>query len=217
MSLFSNLLFDFDGTICDTAPGIFASMQHVCDYYKLSYTKDDFVKMIGPSLKESFTTIFHLPENEIDNAIYVYREYYSTKGMFECEPYPGIVELIKALRSHGKKILVATSKPEVYTKQILEKKNLSGLFDFVGGADLEEKSRTEKPDVIRYVLKANGLEEKKESCLMIGDRKYDIIGAHTVGLKALGILWGFGNRKEFSECNADFIFETPEEVKNFLI
>lgn len=216
MTNFTHLLFDFDGTICDTAPGIFASMQHVCDYYKLPYGEKDFIKMIGPSLKESFTTIFHLPENEIPKAIDVYREYYSVTGMFQCEPYDGVVDLIKELKACGKKILVATSKPEVYTKEILKRKGLLELFDFVGGADLSEQSRYEKIDVIRYVLSENKLDDKKESCLMIGDRKYDILGAHTAGFKAMGILWGFGNRKEFEECGADYILEKPIDVLKML-
>lgn len=216
MNKFSYLLFDFDGTLFDTAPGIFKSMQHVCDHYKLPYGEAEFKKMIGPSLKESFTTIFHLPESEVPQAINVYREYYSTVGMFDCTPYNGVFELIEKLRTKGFKILVATSKPELYAKQILERKGFLHLFDFVGGADLSEQKRCEKIDVVNYVLKENNLVKKKNECLMIGDRKYDINGAHAADLKALGILWGFGNREEFEEANADFILETPEQVFKFL-
>lgn len=206
------VLFDFDGTICDTSEGIFNSMEKVCEYYKLPYGKDVFKKMIGPSLKESFTTIFHLPETEVDNAIKIYRDFYSVEGMYQCSPYDGIIQLIKDLRALGKKILVATSKPEVYTKQIIERKGFSELFDFIGGADITEKKRTEKIQVINYVLEENHLTDKKDSCIMIGDRNYDVNGAHTAGLKAIGILWGFGNRKEFEDCKADFICETPADV-----
>lgn len=206
------VLFDFDGTICDTSEGIFNSMEKVCEYYKLPYGKDVFKKMIGPSLKESFTTIFHLPETEVDNAIKIYRDFYSVEGMYQCSPYDGIIQLIKDLRALGKKILVATSKPEVYTKQIIERKGFSELFDFIGGADITEKKRTEKIQVINYVLEENHLTDKKDCCIMIGDRNYDVNGAHTAGLKAIGILWGFGNRKEFEDCKADFICETPADV-----
>lgn len=216
MQNFSNLLFDFDGTLFDTAPGIYESMQHVCNHYNLPYGETEFKKMIGPSLKESFTTIFHLPESEVPTAINVYREHYSTIGMFDCNPYEGVFELIEKLRNQEKKILVATSKPEVYAKQILEKKGFLHLFDFVGGADISEQKRCEKIEVVNYVLEENNLSDKKETCLMIGDRKYDINGAHQAGLKALGILWGFGNREEFEEAKADFILETPSQVFDFL-
>lgn len=213
---FEHIFFDFDGTLFNTAPGIFASMEKVCAAYNLSYGEDTFVKMIGPSLKESFSTIFHLPESEIANAIKVYRDFYTKDGMFMCELYDGVIELIQNLKSRGKKIYVATSKPEHFAKIILEKKNLICLFDFVGGADLEEKLRVEKVDVINYVLRENNLLEKKSSCIMIGDRNYDINGAHKANLKALGILWGFGNQTEFEKANADFIFKTPHEVDEFL-
>ncbi|MCQ2587694.1 MAG: HAD hydrolase-like protein [Treponema sp.] len=216
MSNFENILFDFDGTICDTSEGIFASMQKVCDYYKLSYGINDFRKMIGPSLKESFSTIFHLPENEITNAIKVYRDFYGVEGMYMCSPYDGVEDLIKKLRSLGKKIYVATSKPELYTKQIIQRKGMSDLFDFIGGADLAEQKRIEKIQVINYVLSENHLENKKDSCLMIGDRSYDIKGAHTAGLKACGILWGFGDKPEFEDCGADFICKTPTDVFNLI-
>ncbi|MCQ2589772.1 MAG: HAD hydrolase-like protein [Treponema sp.] len=216
MACFENILFDFDGTICDTSEGIFASMQKVVDYYKLPYGVEDFKKMIGPSLKESFTTIFHLPESEVNNAIKVYRDFYGVEGMYMCSPYDGVEDLIKKLRSLGKKIYVATSKPELYTKQIIERKGMTGLFDFIGGADLAEQKRIEKIQVINYVLVENGLESKKETCLMIGDRNYDIKGAHAAGFKACGILWGFGNRQEFEECNADYICEKPLDVLNLI-
>ena len=217
MSKFTNILFDFDGTICDTSPGIFASMQKVCAHYNLSFGLDTFAKMIGPPLQESFTKIFHLPESEVRNAIKVYRDYYAAEGMFLCEPYKGVQELIHELRANGMRIFVATSKPEEYTRKIIERKGLSELFDFVGGADMEEKSRIDKVDVINYVLDENRISDKRESVLMIGDRFYDINGAHKANLKAAGILWGFGDRAEMEKCGADFIFETPQELQKFLI
>lgn len=216
MSDFENILFDFDGTICDTSIGIYASMQKVCDFYNLPYKEDTFKKMIGPSLKESFTTIFKLPECEVENAIKVYRDFYAKDGMYMCSVYDGVENLIKTLRSMGKKIFVATSKPEIYTRKIIEKKGMTSLFDFIGGADLAEKERIEKHQVIDYVLLENGLKDEKKSCLMVGDRNYDIKGAHVCGLKACGILWGFGNSKEFIECNADFICKTPKDLLDLI-
>lgn len=217
MNNFTNIFFDFDGTIFDTSPGIFASMECVVKHYQLNYDQSTFIKMIGPSLKESFTTIFHLPEEEVPNAIKVYRSFYSEEGMFMCNLYPGVIELIQTLKENNKKIFVATSKPEFYTRQILEKKELLHLFDYVGGADLEEKNRISKVDVINYVLDQNNLQNSLNTCLMVGDRKYDIEGAHQAHIKAMGILWGFGNKEEFNKCNADFICSTPQDVQNFIL
>lgn len=213
MQDFEYFLFDFDGTIFDTSEGIFNSLDKVCVHYNLENTRDDFSRMIGPPLSESFATVFHLPESEIQDAIKVYRDYYSKEGMFQCSLYPGVTEMIQRLKSKGRKVFIATSKPEIYTKQILERKGLLQFFDFVGGADFEEKVRCEKVDVINYVLSVNRLSGQKEKCLMLGDRNYDINGAHKAGLKAAGVLWGFGGRKELEEAGADFIFETPEEIQ----
>ena len=214
---FTNILFDFDGTICDTSAGIFASMERVCDRYGLPFGHETFVKMIGPSLEEGFAKFFRLPPSEIQNAVNIYRQYYSAEGMFICEPYPGIKELVTALRASGKRVFVATSKPEVYTKKIMEHKGILKLFDFVGGSDIEEKIRFNKADVINYVLSENSLSDKRDTALMIGDRFYDINGAHSAGLRSMGVLWGFGDRTELEQCGADYICETVAEGKDLLL
>lgn len=215
--MFDYILFDFDGTLMDTSKGVFNSFDKVVAHYGLKVDRAVYSTMIGPPLKESFSKTLKLPETEIQNAMQVYRNYYAEKGMFEAELYSGVVELIKNLRAAGKKIFVATSKPEVYASQILERKGILELFDFVGGSDLEEKSRVEKCDVVKYVLKSNGISDEKEKCILIGDRHYDVDGAHSAGIKCAGILWGFGTKEEFEECGADFIFESPKNVEAFLI
>lgn len=208
----NNYLFDFDGTLFNTSPGIFNSMEQVCRFYNLPYKQDTFVKMIGPSLKESFSTVFHLPESEIQNAITVFRKYYSEKGMLECSEYEGVFDVIRKLKNAGKKVFVATSKPENMAKKILKNHKYDTLFDFIGGSDLDENLRVEKVDVINYVLNQNNLLDKKNDCLMIGDRNYDIFGAKKCGLKSCGVLWGFGSKKEFENADADFIISKPEEI-----
>ena len=216
MQKFDVIFFDFDGTLFNTAPGVFDSFDKVVEHYGLEIDRNVYNKMIGPPLRFSFENFLKLPESEIRNAIDIYRSYYSIEGMYNCQVYDGVTELIKKLRSDGKMICVATSKPEIYARKILEKKGMMDLFDFVGGSDTQEKNRVEKIDVVNYVLKTQNLEEKKDSVLMIGDRYFDVNGAHAAGLKCMGILWGFGNRTEFEECGADFICETPSEVYEFL-
>lgn len=218
MSTFDTILFDFDGTVFDTSPGVFNAFDYFLAKYNMEFPREKYSLMIGPPLKESFVNILKFPPEEADEAMNVYREYYGTKGIFECDVYPGVIKLVEDLHKAGKKVFVATSKPEIYTNQILERKNMTGLFDFVGGSDLEEKTRVEKIDIIKYVLSSNGLDspDKFDKILMVGDRKYDVIGAHAVGIKCCGILWGFGNRDEFRECGADFICETPKDVLNLV-
>lgn len=215
--MFDHIFFDFDGTIMDTSPGIYDSFDRVIAHYKLDYPRSEYDRMIGPPLKESFGNILNLPESEIRNAIKVYRDYYSTEGMYNAEVYDGVVELIENLRKGGKKIYTATSKPELFTRKILERYELDHLFDFIGGSDLEERGRVEKKDVVEYVISTRRLSDNKESCILIGDRKYDVIGAHEAGIKCAGILWGFGSREEFESCGADFILEAPSDVETFLL
>lgn len=215
--MFDHIFFDFDGTIMDTSPGIYDSFDRVIAHYKLDYPRSEYDRMIGPPLKESFGNILNLPESEIRNAIKVYRDYYSTEGMYNAKVYDGVVELIENLRKGGKKIYTATSKPELFTRKILERYELDHLFDFIGGSDLEERGRVEKKDVVEYVISTRRLSDNKESCILIGDRKYDVIGAHEAGIKCAGILWGFGSREEFESCGADFILEAPSDVETFLL
>lgn len=216
MKKFDYILFDFDGTIFNTSPGVFKSFDKVVEYYNLDIDKSLYNKMIGPPLYESFSNILHLPESEIRNAIDVYRKEYAKGRMFDCTVYDGVIDLIQSLRNAGKKVYVATSKPEIYAREILKKNNLTELFDFIGGSDTEEKSRVNKIDVIKYVLESQHLTDKKDKVLMIGDRHYDVNGAHLAGLECMGILWGFGTREEFTECKADYICSSTSEVKVLL-
>ncbi|MCI7441327.1 MAG: HAD hydrolase-like protein [Treponema sp.] len=206
--MFEYFLFDFDGTLMDTSPGVYNSFDRVVNHYKLGIDRSVYRRMIGPPLRESFANILGLPENEIVNAMAKYREYYSVTGMYEADFYPGVLDVIRKLRSMGKRIFVATSKPEIYARSILEKKGVLDLFDFVGGSDIEEKGRVEKVDVVKYVLESNQIEDLSK-CLMIGDRFYDVNGAHLAGIKCAGILWGFGSRSEMEECGADYIVSDP--------
>ena len=100
---------------------------------------------------------------------------------------------------------------------IIERKGLLDLFDFIGGSDITEKGRVTKEDVVKYVLESQKLSENKNDCILIGDRNFDVNGAHAVGIKCAGILWGFGSRKELEEAGADWIFEAPEDLEKFLL
>ena len=184
------LLFDLDGTLTDPKEGITKSVRHALKAYNIEVEDlDTLCCFIGPPLKDSFIEYYGFSEEDAVNAIGVYREYFSDRGIFENEVYEGIEEMLKALTSSGKKL-------------------------FMGGADLGE-TRVKKADVIRYVLAENGITDL-EKVIMIGDRKHDILGAREVGVDSVGVLYGYGDREELTGAQADFLAETVFDLQNLL-
>ena len=216
--MYNYIFFDFDGTLFDTSEGVFKSFDRVAEAYHIELAdKSIYNTMIGPPLRESFTRVFHFKEEELAPAMAVYRDYYQKQGMFELRAYDGITDCIQALRRAGKKVYVATSKPEVYAKQILERKEMLGLFDFVGGSDLAEKDRVNKVDIINYVLESEGLTGRKAECVMVGDTHFDMEGAAKAGLDTIGVLYGFGSRESLEASGAKVIVETPADIAQLLL
>ena len=208
---FKYILLDFDGTLMDTSEGIYKAFDHVCDHYGMERKGEAFYRrLIGPPLADSFTNAFGFPREKANEVIDVYREYYTPKGLYEVRVYDGLSEMLSCLRKAEKKIAVASSKPEKFIFELLDRFSLSEYFDFVGGSDMAE-TRVRKSDVIKYVLEGMGVEHKDE-CLMVGDRKFDVEGAIEAGVVPAGILWGFGSREELLEAGAAFVWETPEDV-----
>ena len=205
------VLFDLDGTLTDSGPGIINGVQYALE--KMGMKENDKEKLrrfIGPPLKEEFKKFCSITEEEGVNAVALYREYYTETGIFENEVYEGIPELLKALKEKGLQIAMATSKPEKFAKIIAEHFGIASYFDFIGGS-LMDGSRTKKSEVIQYVLDACGVKER-DTVLMIGDRDYDILGAKTMGVHSVGVLYGYGDREELEKAGADYIVETAGEV-----
>ena len=156
-----------------------------------------------------------MTKDEAETALRTYREYFSVKGLFENKVYDGIPEALENLSNAGVKIILATSKPELYAEQILEHFSLDKYFTSVCGASMDEK-RVDKADVIKYALDTNGISDKSK-VIMTGDRLHDIIGAEKNGLTSVGVLWGYGSREELTEAGADNIADSiPEMVKIIL-
>lgn len=213
--MFSCILFDFDGTLMDTSEGIFDSIGKVAEHYGVELSEEKLKSFIGPPLKESFPLIMGLPESEIDTATKIYRGYYAKGALFKAQVYGGVELMLQHLQEAGKRLFVSTSKPESFTMRILKQKGIDGFFQFVGGSDEDEKTRVEKADVIEYVLQSARITDKREECLLVGDRKYDVVGAHTAGIKCAGVLWGFGTKEELK--GADFLFRSPDELECFVL
>lgn len=209
------MLFDLDGTLTDPGLGITNSVMHALRQMGAAVSeRSALYPFIGPPLKDSFHRFFAFTEEQCQEAIRYYREYFKRQGIFENEVYEGICELLAGLKKEGKTLAVATSKPEVFAIQILKYFDLFQYFDLVAGATLDG-SRSEKADVIRYALEQLGLPDKS-AVLMVGDREHDILGAKENGLASIGVLYGYGSREELRKAGAAWIVETPEEILSVL-
>ena len=211
---FDILLFDLDGTLTDSTEGILNCLMYALERMGFE-APEDTNKFLGPPLCQSFAEFCGMDREQVDEAIRIFRERYSTVGLFENRVYEGIPGMLERLKNGGKRLMVATSKPEAYAVRILERFGLAPFFGEVGGAELDG-SRDFKDEVIEYVLAKAGVTDRSR-VLMIGDRKQDVLGAHSTGMKCMGILWGYGSLEELREAGADFIAETPEEAADILI
>jgi len=209
------ILFDLDGTLTDPKEGITKSVRYALQAFGVEVENlDDLCCFIGPPLKDSFMEYYGFSEEEAKKAITIYREYFSTKGLYENRAYKGVEEVLQSLLASGKKLYVASSKPEVFVRKILEHFRLDSYFTFMGGADLEE-IRVKKADVIRYVLTENNITDLNRA-VMIGDRKHDVLGAREIGIASIGVLYGYGGMQELKDAGADAIAESIFDLQNFL-
>ncbi len=209
------ILFDLDGTITDSAPGITNSVAYALKRWNIEVEdKSTLNCFVGPPLAQSFEKYFGFSKEQALEAVDEYRVYYRDKGIFENIVYPGIPELLAELRAMGKKIILATSKPEFFAKQILEYFDLSKYFDLAAGATMDS-SRTKKELVIAYALGELGVTDPSE-CIMVGDRDQDVNGARENGIECIGVLYGYGGREELESAGAAFIAETVEEILKFI-
>lgn len=213
--MYQTLLFDLDGTLTDPAQGIANSFIYALKYFGIeipSYEK--LCTYIGPPLPETFKIEYGFDEEKTKLAVKKYREYFADKGLFENAVYPGIPEVLTELKKRGKNLLVATSKPEEYSIKILEHFNLAKYFDFICGCLMDE-TRSTKSEVIEYALQQVKISpENKNTVLMIGDRKHDIIGAKQNNIKSCGVLFGYGSEKELKEAGANYLISSPAELLN---
>ena len=210
----NTLLFDLDGTLTDPMIGITKSVQYALKKYGIvEENLWNLTKFIGPPLSHSFQEFYGFSEEESHKAVEYYREYFAPTGKFENVVYEGITETLGALKDSGFSLAVATSKPEVFAKDILEHFDLSKYFDFVGGALLH--GRTDKAEVVAYVL--DNLNVEKDCTVMIGDREHDILGGAKNGIETVGVLYGYGDRAEHEAAGAGHIVETVEELKEYLL
>lgn len=209
------ILFDLDGTLTDSAPGITRSVAYALKKMGIeSPNVDELKKFIGPPLTYSFKAFFSLSESEAALATQYYRERFSVKGLFENALYPGIEALLKDLFDNGKKLIVATGKPEEYSIQILEHFNVAQYFCFVCGNTLND-DRPQKADVINHIKSIYPI--NLDNAVMIGDRCYDIEAAKMTGLPSIGVTYGFGSKEELDSFGANLIVDSVCELSESLL
>ena len=209
--MYDTILFDLDGTLSDTFEGITNSVAHALKKFNIDVAdKRVLIPFIGPPLYESCMVYYGFSKADALKAVEYYREYYADKGIFECFLYDGVAETLRTLYTCGKRLVLATSKPEIFAERILQKFDLAQFFCFVAGATLDS-ARVAKVDVIKYALESCGAENLKR-CLMVGDRKHDIAGAKANGLSSAGVLYGYGGEDELRQAGADYILHNFSQL-----
>ena len=210
------IFFDLDGTLTDPGLGITNAVMYSLEKYGLPLPeRESLYKFIGPPLTWSYQTYFGFSEEKSVEAVKFYREHYSVTGLFENEVYPGVPEMLEKLRTAGKTLCVATSKPEKFAVQILEHFGLEGFFHHICGAAFDE-SRGTKHEVIEYAISRCGSPDRSR-IVMVGDREHDILGGKQSGLATIGVLYGYGDRAEHEAAGADAIAESVEKLCEILI
>lgn len=210
------ILFDLDGTLTDPMLGITKSVQYALNKFGIEIEDlNQLCKFIGPPLKDSFMEFYNFTEKDASKAITYFREYFSTKGLYENEVFDNIEDMLISLKEQNKSLIIATSKPTVFAEKILEHFNLKKYFDFISGSNLDN-TRTKKADVIKYALEENGLTDISE-IIMIGDREHDVIGAKSLGIECIGILHGYGSYDELSNSGAEYIVKDVNELHSLLL
>ncbi|MBO5982288.1 MAG: HAD hydrolase-like protein [Clostridia bacterium] len=212
---YTTILFDLDGTLIDSKPGILASMRKTLNAYSIPYTEAIIDKMVGPPIRVSYKELLGITDMDLmEDMIVYYRKHYREDDWRDCKVYEGVYEMLEKLKALGYTLGVATSKPYCYTTIIMEELGLDKYFDYIGGAT-GDSSVEMKTDVINSVLAGLNVQDLS-SVLMIGDRLYDIEGAKSSGVDSMGILWGYGGRAEHEKYGADYIMSTIDEVVEFL-
>lgn len=215
--MYEYILFDLDGTLTDPKEGIVNSILHSLKYYPdiVVPSRDELCEFIGPPLANSYMRHFGMDDHTASEAVEHYREYFRDTGIFENELYKGVPELLSELCAKGKKLILATSKPDIFAKKILQHFGVSEYFAHVCGSTLDG-TFVEKKDIIAKVI-ADLPPVTKNNTVMIGDRSFDVIGAKSNGIRCIGVTYGYGSGKELLDAGAFAIVKSVDELGTLLL
>lgn len=207
------VLFDFDGTVFDSAEGITKSVQYALGKMGIHAETSELMCFAGPPLDEMFAQRYGMDTQTAHRAVEFYRERYTPIGWEECSPFPGMHELMGKLHAKGIKLAVATSKPRVFAQKILEKYSMQDDFDLVCGSEFNGE-RGQKWEVIEYALEQFGI--SPDEAVMVGDRKYDVIGAKKCGVECIGVRFGYAEPGELEREGAVYVAENADDLFEYL-
>lgn len=217
MARFRTVLFDLDGTLTDSAPGITASVRFALKELGVTeYDESVLYKFIGPPLIWSFKEFFAMSDERAQKGLELYRLNYNERGgKYDSKLYDGLEESLRRMRDAGVRLGVATAKPEITAREVIEHFGLDKYFECVSGGNPDEK-RCGKRDIILHAMDLLG-EKEPAKTLMVGDREYDVTGAREAGVASLGVLYGFGTREELQNAGAEAFAASPEEIADYVL
>ena len=213
--MLSDILFDLDGTLTDPKDGITRCIQFSLDQLGVTPPRaDQLIGCIGPPLRGSFSCLLHTSDDALlDQALSYYRKRFSETGMYENAIYPEVPPALRRIRAAGFRVFLATSKPSVFARQILDHFDLTQFFHGIHGSELDGRL-SDKGELLAHILDAENL--KPEAALIVGDRSQDIIGGKKNGMVTAAVTYGYGSREEIAASKPDYVFESPSDLAAFL-
>ena len=213
--MYETILFDLDGTLTDPGLGITNSVMYALE--KLGFSvppREDLYKFIGPPLHDSFQVYYGMTQDQAVEAVRLFREYFAINGINENDLYDGVPEMLQTLRAAGKRLVLATSKPEKFARIIMAHFGLDAWVPDIAGATMGT-DRSKKGQVIAYALKEFGVDPA--TAVMVGDREHDILGGKENGLPGIGVTFGYGSREELEASGAVAVADSPDELCKLLL
>lgn len=208
--MYQYVLFDLDGTLIDSEEGIVNAVKSTLEEYQIPIKdRKELEVFIGPPMEEQFKESFGFSIEKALEAKAKSRKYFAEVGLYQNTLYPKVREVLEELKKRNKTVILATSKPKIFAEKILKQHQIEPYFDFVGGATLDG-SISKKEEVIQDIFDNNQIDRKE--CIMIGDRKYDIVGANHFQIHSIGVLYGFGSKQELEKEKATYIVQKIEDI-----
>lgn len=212
---YKNILFDLDGTITDSSPGIINSYKYSLHKFGLTENDENIIRTyIGSPLRAYYSERQMLSHTDSEIAVKFFREHYNETGIYENNVYPGLYELISELYDSGCRLYIATSKPEKFALTVLDHFKLDKFFSYIKGSDMSPDNKP-KSEIIRHVIETNRL--TKPECIMVGDRYHDIRGAKENGIRSAAVTYGYGSASELKNEFPDHIVSDAAGLREVLL
>lgn len=210
-----HVIFDLDGTVWDSEAGIIGCIEHTLEEFGLAAPSREVMSAnVGPPLHRMLVEL-GVPASEVEEGVRIYRERYASWGAYQAEVYPGIEDLLDELTGSGRRLATATSKGEDPTHQMLHHFGLTGHFEVVGAASMDASAASKEAVIARALSGLAGPDPS--TCVMVGDRHYDVTGAHRFGIECVGVTWGYGTEDELRAAGVDRLVHDVAELRDVLL